>query len=154
PCVSPPEPYRMESAIDIATNLQLNQHRSVGKLRKLELLPAAAVVKDSPTNRKESMMRLNEIMSRNVVLTDPADTLQQAALAMAELDVGVLPVGDGDRLIGMITDRDIAVRGDATGCDPKTTPVSQVMSQDTIRYCFEEDDVDDVARNMAELQVR
>jgi CBS domain-containing protein len=99
-------------------------------------------------------MQIHEIMSRNVTLASPEDTLQEAALMMAELDAGALPVGENDRLVGMITDRDIAIRGDAAGCDPTTTPVERIMSREAVKYCYEDDDVDDIARNMADQQVR
>jgi CBS domain-containing protein len=99
-------------------------------------------------------MQIREIMSRNVKLASPEDTLQEAAMMMAELDTGALPVGENDRLVGMITDRDIAIRGDAAGCDPTSTSVDQIMTREAVKYCYEEDDVDAVARNMADLQVR
>jgi CBS domain-containing protein len=99
-------------------------------------------------------MQIREIMSRDVKLASPDDTLQEAAMMMAELDTGALPVGENDRLVGMITDRDIVIRGDAAGCDPTTTPVERVMTREAVKYCYEDDDVDDVARNMASQQVR
>lgn len=99
-------------------------------------------------------MQIREIMSRNVRTARPTDTLQQAARTMAELDAGGLPVEENDRLIGMVTDRDIAIRGDANGCDPTTTLIGDVMSRDAVKYCFEDEDVERVAQNMAELQVR
>jgi CBS domain-containing protein len=99
-------------------------------------------------------MQVSEIMSRSVKVASPTDTLQQAARWMAELDAGSLPVGENDRLVGMITDRDIAIRGDAAGCDPTRTPIRKVMSNSSVKYCFEDDDVDTIAQNMAELQVR
>jgi CBS domain-containing protein len=89
-----------------------------------------------------------------VKLARPDDTLQEAAMMMAELDAGVLPVGENDRLVGMITDRDIAIRGDAAGCDPTKTPVERIMSREAVKYCFEDDDVESVARNMSDLQLR
>ena len=98
-------------------------------------------------------MQIHEVMSHTVRVADPADTLQQAAQLMADLDAGVLPVGENDRLIGMVTDRDIAIRGDGRGCDPTRTTVREVMTKE-IRYCFEDEDVDQVADNMAMLQVR
>jgi CBS domain-containing protein len=98
-------------------------------------------------------MKVRELMTRSVELTHPDETIQQAAKAMARIDAGILPVGDGDRLIGMITDRDIAIRAVGEGKDPTKTRVRDVMSAE-VRYCFEDDDVDDVARNMAQLQVR
>lgn len=68
------------------------------------------------------------------------------------LNVGLLPVTDSDRLVGMITDRDIAVRGVARGRGPDT-PVRDVMTED-VKYCFEDQDLDDVTLNMGEIQVR
>jgi CBS domain-containing protein len=99
-------------------------------------------------------MQVKEIMSAGVRVASPTDTLQQAARMMAELDAGALPVGENDRLVGMITDRDIAIRGDAEGRDPTRTPVRDVMTREDVKYCFEDDDVDEVAENMAQLQVR
>jgi CBS domain-containing protein len=71
---------------------------------------------------------------------------------MASLDAGVLPVGDKDRLVGMITDRDIAIRGIARGKGPDT-PVREVMTEE-VKYCFEDQEVDEVTRNMGDIQVR
>jgi CBS domain-containing protein len=65
-------------------------------------------------------MKVGEIMTRGVEIASPDDTVQQAASRMAELDVGVLPVGENDRLVGMLTDRDIAVRAVAQGRGPDT----------------------------------
>jgi CBS domain-containing protein len=65
-------------------------------------------------------MKVSEIMTRGVEITSPDDTVQQAASRMAELDVGVLPVGENDRLVGMLTDRDIAIRAVAQGKGPDT----------------------------------
>jgi CBS domain-containing protein len=73
---------------------------------------------------------------------------------MAELDAGAVPVAENDRLVGMVTDRDIAIRGDATGCDPKQTPVREVMTAEKVKYCFEDDEIDEVAKNMAQEQIR
>jgi CBS domain-containing protein len=101
----------------------------------------------------ESMMQIMECMSRDVHLTNPNASLQEAAKIMAESDVGALPVGENDRLIGMVTDRDLAVRGLAAGLNPRSATVRDVMS-DSISYCYEDDDAEAVALNMAELQVR
>jgi len=97
-------------------------------------------------------MKVSDKMTRNVRLANPDDTLQQAARVMAECDAGALPVQEGDRLIGMITDRDIAVRGVAQGkgIDAK---IRDVMTED-VKYCFDDEDLDQVARNMGEQQVR
>lgn len=97
-------------------------------------------------------MRVRDCMTRDVRIADPRETIREAAMAMASVDAGALPVGENDRLVGMITDRDIAVRGVADGKGPDAT-VREVMSAE-VRYCYEDDDADDVLRNMAELQVR
>lgn len=98
-------------------------------------------------------MKVSEVMSRKVEIASPEDSIQRAAQMMARIDAGILPVGDGDRLVGMITDRDIAIRGVGEGRNPTDTPVNQVMTRE-VKYCFEDDDVDAVAGNMAQLQVR
>ena len=97
-------------------------------------------------------MRVAEVMTRDVRLIEPNQTIRDAARLMAEMDAGIMPVREGDRLVGMITDRDIAVRAVAQGRGPDT-PVREVMT-DEVKYCFEDDDTDAVARNMAEIQVR
>src|SRR5881227_2334451 len=97
-------------------------------------------------------MKIRDVMTRTAQLTSPDDTLRHAAQMMKECDCGVLPVADGDRLVGMITDRDIAIRGIADGKGPDAR-VSDAMSRE-VKYCFEDEDVAHVAKNMAELQVR
>lgn len=97
-------------------------------------------------------MRVSEAMTRDVRVASPDQTIREAAQVMLDLDAGALPVGEGDRLVGMITDRDIAVRAVAQGKGPDTA-VREVMTSDVL-YCFEEDDLDTVARNMGEKQVR
>ena len=97
-------------------------------------------------------MRVAEVMSRDVRLIEPNQTIRDAARLMAEMDAGIMPVREGDRLVGMITDRDIAVRAVAQGRGPDTA-VREVMT-DEVKYCYEDDDTNDVARNMADIQVR
>ncbi|HEU5296733.1 MAG TPA: CBS domain-containing protein [Burkholderiaceae bacterium] len=97
-------------------------------------------------------MRVSEAMTHDVSTVRPDETLQQAALKMAELDAGVLPVGADDRLVGMITDRDIAVRAVAKGNGPETK-VRDAMSED-VKYCFEDEDLDAVQKNMGYIRVR
>jgi CBS domain-containing protein len=97
-------------------------------------------------------MKVSEIMTRDVCLASPQQSLREVAAEMAKHDVGVLPVGEKDRLVGMITDRDIAIRGISRGLGPDT-PVREVMSAE-VKYCFEDDAVDDLARNMASEQIR
>lgn len=97
-------------------------------------------------------MQVRDVMTRDVRVASPDDTIKDAAARMLELDVGVLPVGEDDKLVGMITDRDIALRAIARGKGPKAK-VRDVMSAE-VKYCFEDDDLADVAANMAEIQVR
>ena len=97
-------------------------------------------------------MQVNEAMSTDVRLANPDQTIREAAAIMAEIDAGALPVGDKDRLVGMITDRDIAIRAVAKGLKPDAK-VRDVMSKE-VMYCFEDEDIDDVAQNMADLKVR
>jgi CBS domain-containing protein len=96
-------------------------------------------------------MRVADAMTRDVCLANPDQSIIEAAKMMADGDCGSLPVGENDRLVGMVTDRDIVVRALAEG---KTDcKIRDVMSQD-IKYCFEDDDIDDVAHNMGDLQIR
>ena len=97
-------------------------------------------------------MQVSEIMTRDVKLANPRDTLRDIAQRMARNDIGFMPVGEGDHLVGMITDRDIVVRGVAQGMDG-TARVSDVMSRD-VKYCFEKEEIDDVILNMGDIQVR
>lgn len=98
-------------------------------------------------------MQVREAMcSGPVRLASPEETLSHAAQAMAENDCGVLPVAEDDRLVGIITDRDIALRGVAFGRGPDSH-VRDVMSSD-VKYCFEDETLEDVAQHMADLQVR
>lgn len=97
-------------------------------------------------------MRVSEAMSSDVRIVSPTETIRQVAQIMAEIDAGVLPVGENDRLVGMITDRDIAIRAVGQGKGPDTS-VREVMSQE-VKYCFEDEDLDDVSHNMGDLQVR
>ena len=98
-------------------------------------------------------MKVGEVMTANVVTIGPEASLTEAARRMRGLDVGPLPVSDGGRLVGMLTDRDIAVRATAEGCDPETTRVSDVMTRDVV-CCFEDDEVRQAARTMARYRKR
>ena len=97
-------------------------------------------------------MKISEVMSRDVRLIEPTQTIQEAARLMAEMDAGIMPVREGDRLVGMISDRDITVRAVAQGKGPDTS-VRDVMT-DEVKYCFEDEDTGAVERNMADIQVR
>ena len=97
-------------------------------------------------------MKVSEVMTRDVRVANPNETIQEAARIMAEIDAGVVPVGDNDRLVGMLTDRDIAIRAVAKGKGPDTK-VGDVMTND-IRYCFEDEDTDKVCQNLGDQQIR
>jgi CBS domain-containing protein len=98
-------------------------------------------------------MKVSEVMSRSPEVIKANATVLQAAKTLAHKDVGGLPVEQNDRLIGMLTDRDIVVRVIAEGRDPATTHVEDVVSRET-KYCFEDEDVAHVASNMDKLLVR
>src|SRR5262245_25320369 len=97
-------------------------------------------------------MRVSEVMTRDVRVASPDQSIRDVARIMAEMDVGALPVAENDRLVGMATDRDITVRAVAQGKGPDTK-VRDVMSRE-VKYAFEDEDVERVARNMADIQVR
>jgi CBS domain-containing protein len=97
-------------------------------------------------------MKISECMTRDVRIANPNETIREAARMMCECDAGILPVGENDRLVGMITDRDIALRAVAEGKGPETK-VRDVMSAE-VKYCFDDEDIDDAARSMAEQQIR
>lgn len=99
------------------------------------------------------MTTVADVMTRGVRTMTPNDTVVQAAQAMDELNVGVIPVCEGDKLVGMVTDRDIVVRGVAQECEPKSTRLADVMSAN-VRCAKESDDVDQVLSEMAEQQIR
>ena len=97
-------------------------------------------------------MRVAEVMSRNVSVANPNENIQDVARRMVADDVGFLPVGDKDRLVGTITDRDIVARAVAAGHNGQCK-VRDVMSSD-VKYCFDDEDVDDVIHNLGALQLR
>jgi CBS domain-containing protein len=98
-------------------------------------------------------MQLRDIMSADVEVIAPEASIREAAEKMKDLDVGPLPVCNGDKLIGMLTDRDIVVRAVALGKDPGTTSVEDAMSPKVV-YCFDDDDSTDAAQLMQKHQIR
>ncbi len=98
-------------------------------------------------------MNIQEIMTPNVDLADPNMTIRDAAIRMRDDNVGALPVGENDRLVGMVTDRDIAVRGVANERGPGNCTVREVMSEG-VYYCFEDENVQRASEVMAEHKVR
>ena len=99
------------------------------------------------------MTTVADVMTRGVRTMAPSDTVVKAAQAMDELNVGVIPVCEGQKLLGMVTDRDIVVRGVAQEGDPKTLKLADVMSTN-VRCAREHDDIDDVLSEMASTQIR
>lgn len=97
-------------------------------------------------------MKISDCMTRDVQIAHPAQTLREAAQLMTRFDTGALPVGEDDRLVGIVTDRDIALRAIGEDLGPDT-PIRDIMSRD-VRYCFEDESVEHVVRNMGEIQVR
>ena len=98
-------------------------------------------------------MRVSEAMTRDVRVATPGQSIRDVARIMAQIDAGAMPVGENDRLIGMITDRDIAIRAVAQGKGPDT-PVREVMSTDKVLYCYEDEELEQVAGNMGDVRVR
>lgn len=98
-------------------------------------------------------MQVKEAMTRDPKVTSPDTTLVDVAALMVAEDVGAIPVGENDRLVGMVTDRDIAVRAVAEGGNPGNTTVREVMSPG-VYYCFEDADLSEAAATMAEHQVQ
>src|SRR3954449_6235281 len=119
-----------------------NDRNGLSRAFVLQLIPSAG----------EVSMKVSEVMTRDVQTVRPDQRVQEAASFMLSADAGSIPVIEGDRLIGMITDRDIAVRGVAKGHGPDP-PVRELMTNDII-CAWIDDDCDDVASRMSEAQVR
>ena len=98
-------------------------------------------------------MKVSEIMTANVEVVSPEDTIQKAAKMMDDLNVGVLPVCTGERLVGMITDRDITVRATSVGKAPGRCKVEEVMTAE-VEYCWADDTVEEIAERMRARQIR
>jgi CBS domain-containing protein len=99
------------------------------------------------------MSRISEIMTRDVRVVAPHESLQRVAQLMDELNIGALPACDGQQLIGLITDRDIVVRAVSAGMPVDSTPVSDVMTAH-VQWCYEDEDVDEVMDRMRDVQIR
>lgn len=99
------------------------------------------------------MTQVSQIMTREVRTMAPNETVMKAAQAMKELDVGVIPVCDGRKLLGMVTDRDIVLRGVANGCVVDQAQLKDVMTADT-QWCYEDQTLEEVSRTMRDSQIR
>ena len=98
-------------------------------------------------------MKIKDVMTKNVNWISPDTTLVEAAAEMKDQDIGFLPVGENDKLIGSVTDRDIVVRALAKNLDMTKATVKQAMTS-KIYYCFEDQSVDEICENMADIKVR
>lgn len=98
-------------------------------------------------------MKLRDIMTPQVEVLPPTATLRECAEKMRSLNVGAIPVGENDRLLGMVTDRDLVIQAMAQGHDPNVFQIREVMTS-PITYCFEDDDIESAARIMEVRQIR
>ncbi|MAW80170.1 MAG: inosine-5-monophosphate dehydrogenase [Parvularcula sp.] len=98
-------------------------------------------------------MKIREAMSPDCLTCGPGDSIATAGQLMARENFGSVPVAEDNRLVGMLTDRDIVIRGVANGCDATTMTVGELMS-DKLYYCYDDQDVEEVADNMGDMQVR
>lgn len=99
------------------------------------------------------MQTIKDVMTSDVSTISPQESISQAARMMDELNVGSIPVCDGKKLVGMVTDRDITVRATSQGKSPDTTKVDEVMSSE-VRWCFQDQSVDEVMQEMSDMQIR
>ncbi len=99
------------------------------------------------------MTTVSSIMTRDVRVLSPSDSLRHAAQLMDELNVGVIPVCNGKKLVGMVTDRDITLRGVAKGLACEDTPLSVIMTEEVL-WCFEDQAVSEVLEKMGDAQIR
>lgn len=99
------------------------------------------------------MQRISDIMTRDVMTIAPNETIRRAAQMMDELNVGSIPVCDGQKLVGMVTDRDITIRATSAGRAPEETAVQDVMSSE-VHYCFDDEEVTEVMEKMRDVQIR
>jgi len=98
-------------------------------------------------------MKIREILTQDPEVIHPESTICEAARKMRQLDIGMLPVCDGQRLVGSLTDRDLTIRAIAEGSDPLSTKVREVMTPEVF-YCFDDDDMQSAAQIMEEKQIR
>ena len=98
-------------------------------------------------------MQVKSVMTQSAEWVEPSLKLREAAARMRDKDIGVLPIGEGDRLVGMVTDRDIVIRALADGKDIEGMTVRDAMTRKVL-YCYEDEDIEDVAENMGKNKVR
>lgn len=98
-------------------------------------------------------MDISQVMTKNVLIGSPDDTLQKAAQMMEKCDFGILPIEENNQLVGMLSDRDITIRAVAKGLDPNKHHVREIMTRD-VQYIYQDDSVEGAAQMMSDLQVR
>lgn len=98
-------------------------------------------------------MQVKDVMSTDCDWIDPQATLSEAATLMKDKDIGFLAIGEGDRLVGAITDRDIVTRALASNADPNVTAVKDIMTP-KVMYCYDDQDTDEICSNMSDVKVR
>jgi CBS domain-containing protein len=103
------------------------------------------------TNPNPKMV--SEVMTRGVEVIGPGQSMREAAQKMDEFNIGVLPVCDGVELVGVITDRDMVIRGVASGAAPDTCTIAEVMTPDP-EYCYEDEAVEEATEKMAAMKIR
>jgi len=116
-------------------------------------IECAELVRSHSAPEERSHMQVHEVMSRNVLVASPDDTIEKAATLMAQVNCGALPVGENERPVGMITDRDIVLRAAAKGNPPDRCTVREVMSPG-VKYVFEDETTQAAADSMSGLQIR
>lgn len=98
-------------------------------------------------------MKAKDIMTREVATVQPGATIREAADLMRKHNVGAIPVCDGNSVVGIVTDRDIVIRSVAEGSDPRTTPVSSIMTTNVVTVTPEAD-IEEVGAKMSQKQIR
>jgi CBS domain-containing protein len=167
PRAEPTRARRQQEFFDVVA-VELAAHRELRDARRVTRVVLGVLGNRLDVGEKEKVMltlpqdlrdlfavappKVRDIMSKEVAWVDPDISLQEAARKMRDRDIGCLPIGKDDRLIGMITDRDIACRAVADGDDPAKTPISAAMSKG-ISYCYDDQGIDEAARVMEEKQI-
>ena len=99
-------------------------------------------------------MQVKDVMTKDVEIIAPDSTVMEAAQKMKELDIGPLPVCDGDKVVGMITDRDITIRAVANGLDVATTQIQDILGTDQVIWCYEDASIEEAAQQMKNQKIR
>lgn len=157
-CLASPEPFQAVGQAYVRFNqtsdaevIDALNHATPPTVLGGTVRPPSVDLAQAPSRRHA--MKLADIMTRDVTVVSPNDSAQRAAQIMDELNVGSLPVCDGRRILGMVTDRDLTVRIAAQGKSPDQARVEEAMSTN-VRWCFEDEDVEAVIEKMGDTQIR